>query len=109
MIYAPQLDQQDVNLSINSFLDDMNSIADEYAPLKRVNKYKLKFKSKPCINPGIQKSVSVKNNFPKIFISSKYPQTKEIFHKQYKDYRNMLPTLLKKAKQIITTNILKLI
>ena len=42
-----QLDQQDVNLSIESFLDNMNSILDEHAPLKRINKYKLKFKSKP--------------------------------------------------------------
>ena len=42
-----QLDQQDVNLSIELFLDNMNSILDEHAPLKRINKYKLKFKSKP--------------------------------------------------------------
>ena len=42
-----QLDQQDVNLSIESFLDNMNSLLDEHAPLKRINKYKLKFKSKP--------------------------------------------------------------
>ena len=42
-----QLDQQDVNLSIESFLNNVNSILDEHAPLKRINKYKLKFKSKP--------------------------------------------------------------
>ena len=93
-----QLDQQDVNLSINSFLDKMNSILDEHAPLKRVNKYKLKFKSKPWITPAIQKSISVKNNLLKRFINSKDPQAKDIFHEQYKDYRNMLSTLLKKSK-----------
>ena len=104
-----QLNQQDVNLSINSFLDKMNSILDEHAPLKRVNKYKLKFKSKPWITPAIQKSISVTNNLLKRFINSKDPQTKEILHEQYKDYRNMLSTLQKKAKQIIIINILKLI
>ena len=93
-----QLDQQDVNLSINSFLDKMNSILDEHGPLKRVNKYKLKFKSKPWITPAIQKSISVKNNLLKRFINSKDPQVKDIFHEQYKDYRNMLSTLLKKSK-----------
>ena len=31
-------------------------------------------------------------------INSKDLQTKEIFHEQYKDYRNMLSTLLKKGK-----------
>ena len=79
----------------------MNLILDEHAPLKRVNKYKSKFKSKPWITPAIQKPISVKNNLLKIFISSKDPQ--------YKDYRNMLSTLPRRAKQIIITNILKLI
>ena len=32
-----QLDQQDVNLSIASFLDNMNSILDEHALLKNIN------------------------------------------------------------------------
>ena len=52
-------------------------------------------------------TTSVKNNPLKRFI--KVPQTKEIFHEKYKDYRNMLSTLLKKAKQITVTTILKLI
>ena len=29
--------------------------------LKKINKYKLKFKSKPWITGGLQKSISVKN------------------------------------------------
>ena len=103
-----QLDQQDVNLSINSFLDNMNSILNKHAPLKRVNKYKLKFKSKPWITPAIGKSISVKNNLLKRFINSKDLQTKDIFHEQYKDYRIMLSTLLKKNKTNYY-NILKLI
>ena len=45
----------------------------------------------------------------KRFINLKDPQTKDIFHEQYKDYRNMLSTLLKKTKEIIITNNLKLI
>ena len=87
----------------------MNSILNEHGPLKRVNKYKLKFKSKPWIIPAIQKSISVKNNLIKKFIISKDPQAKDIFHEQHKNYRNMLSTLLKKAKQIVIINIFKLI
>ena len=68
------LDQQDVNLSINSFLDNMNSI--EHAPLKFVNKYKLKFKSELSITPAIQNSISDKNNLLKRLINSKDPQRK---------------------------------
>ena len=36
-------------------------LLDTHAPLKRINKYKLKFKSKPWISLGLQKSISVKN------------------------------------------------
>ena len=61
------------------------------------------------MTPVIQKSITVKNNLLKRFINAKDSQAKETFNMQYKDYRNMLSTLLKKAKQIITINISKLI
>ena len=33
-----------------------------------------------------------------IFITAKDPQVKERYHKEYKDYRNMLSTILKQSK-----------
>ena len=39
-------------------LDTINMLLDIYAPLKRI-KYKLKFKSKPWITLGLQKSVKI--------------------------------------------------
>ena len=42
-----QIDQQNVNLSMDSFLNNINYILDAHAPLKKVNKYKLKFKTIP--------------------------------------------------------------
>ena len=46
-------------------IDELNAdnatrmlLYDTYAPLKRTNKYKLKFKSKPWITLGLQKSVT---------------------------------------------------
>ena len=53
----------------------MNSTLDEQAPLKRINKYKLKFKSKPWITRAIQKSITFKNNLLKSFINAKDSQT----------------------------------
>ena len=72
---------------------------DTYAPLKRVKKYKLKFKSKPWITLGLQKSISVKNKLLTNFINKKDPILKEEFHTNYKKYRNLLSTLMKKSKQ----------
>ena len=71
---------------------------DTYAPLKRINKYKLKFKSKPWITLGLQKSISAKNKLLKNFINKKDPVLKEEFHTKYEIYRNLLSTLMKKSK-----------
>ena len=68
-------------------------------PLKRINKYKLKFKSKHWITLGLQKSISAKNKLLKNFINKKDPVLKEEFHTKYKIYRNLLSTLMKKSKQ----------
>ena len=74
-------------------------LLDTYAPLKKINKYKLKFKSKPWITPGLQKSIFVKNKLLTNFINKKDPILKEEFHTNYKKYRNLLSTLMKKSKQ----------
>ena len=49
---------------------------DVHAPLRKVNKYKLKFRTKPWITPALQKSISIKNNLLKKFITAKDPQVK---------------------------------
>ena len=81
-----------------SNFDQENFVLNKYAPLKRVNKYKLRFKNKPWITSGIQKSIYIKNKLLKKFINKKDPQSKAIFYEQYKTYRN-LSTLMKQSKQ----------
>ena len=65
----------------------------------RVKNYKLKFKSKPWITLGLQKSISLKNKLFTNFINKKDPILKEECHTNYKKYRNLLSTLMKKSKQ----------
>ena len=74
-------------------------LLDTYPPLKKINKCKLKFISKPWITLGLQKSISVKNKLLKNFINKKDPTLKEEFHNKYKKYRNLHSTLMKKRKQ----------
>ena len=81
------------------YLDKINILLDTYAPLKRINKYKMKFKSKPWITLDLQKSISVKNKLLKNFINKKDPILKEEFYTNYKKYRNLLSTLMEKVKQ----------
>ena len=92
-----QIDQQNVNYSMDSFLNNMNSILDGHAPLKKV-KYKLKFKTKSWITSALKKLISIKNNLLKKFIAAKDPQRKGRYHKEYKEYRKMLSTILKQSK-----------
>ena len=92
-------DELNADKSTKNFLEKINMLLDTYAPLKRVKKYKLKFKSKPWITLGLQKSISVKNKLLTNFINKKDPILKEECHTNYKKYRNLLSTLMKKSKQ----------
>ena len=94
-----KIDELNADNSTKMYLDKINMLLDTYAPLKRVNKYKMKFKSKPRITLGLQKSISVKNKSLKNFLNKKDPILKEVFHTNYKKYRNLLSTLMKKSKQ----------
>ena len=75
---------------MDSFLNNIDSILDVHTSLKKLININLKFKKKPWINPMIQKSITIKNNLLKKFITAKDPQVKERYHNDYKDYRNML-------------------
>ena len=92
-------DELNADNSTRMYLDKINMLLDTYAPLKRVNKYKMKFKSKPWITLGLQKSISVKSKLLKNFIKKKDLLLKEEFHTNCKKYRNLLSTLMKKSKQ----------
>ena len=50
----------------------MNSMLNKYSPLKKVIKYKLKFKTKPWISSSCQKPLYIKKLFKK-FVNKKYP------------------------------------
>ena len=93
-----KIDELNADNSTKRFLDKINML-DTYGPLKRIKKYKLKFKSKPWITLGLQKSIFVKNKLLTNFINKKDPILKEECHTNYKKYRSLLPTFMKKSKQ----------
>ena len=86
----------------------MNSILDEHASLKRINKYKLKFKSNLWISPAIQKSIIIKNNVLKRFINAKIRKQKKLFtgniritetcHRHFSKKQNKLLQLIFQSK-----------
>ena len=58
-----KINELNVDNSTQMYLEKINILLDTYAPLKRIDKCKLIFKSKPWINLGLQKqkAKSVKN------------------------------------------------
>ena len=88
-----------VNVSMENFVNNMNDLLDKHVPFKKISKYKLKFKTKPWITPALQKSISIKNALFKRYIKLKSPVKKNEVHQQYKYYRNLLSTFMKKSKQ----------
>ena len=71
----------------------MNDLLKIHAPYKKVKKYKFKFKEKPWISSGLQKSISVKNSIFKKYINKKDP--------------HIIATLMKKSKHYFESNIKK--
>ena len=94
-----KINELNADNSTKIYLDKINILLDTYAPLKKINKYKLKFKSKLWITSALQKPIFMKNKLLTSFINKKDPMLKEKFHTNCKKYRNLLSTLMKKSKQ----------
>ena len=90
-----------------NYFDNMNDLLNKHAPLKKISKYNLKFKTKPWITAALRRSISIKNALFKRHIKLKSPLKKNILHQQYIYYGNPLSTLIKKANKIIISNFLK--
>ena len=58
-----KLDEENVTSATYNFLDTINSVLNKYAPLKNVNKYKLRFRKEPSYTSGIQKLIYIKINY----------------------------------------------
>ena len=68
-----KIDELNADNSTKIYLDKINMFLDTYAPLKKTNKYNLKFKSKTWITLGLQKSISVRSKLLANFINKKGP------------------------------------
>ena len=51
-----KIDELNADNSTKMYLGRINMLLDNYASLKRISKHKLKFRSKPWITLGLQKS-----------------------------------------------------
>ena len=78
---------------------NLNSILDLYTYLKEITKQKLKFRNKPWLALGQQKSISIKNHLLTKYIKLKNVTLKNKTQIKYKQYRNLLSTLMRENKR----------
>ena len=67
------------------YLENINILLNTDGSLKRMDKYKLSFKSKSWITLGLQKAISVKNKLLTTFINTKDSILKEEIHIECKN------------------------
>ena len=93
-----QLNQNNVNITFENYLSTVNTLINSHAPLKKLNKKQRKLQQKLWITKGIQIAIEKKNRLFKKH-SKCGDSNKNIFHQEYKTYRNSLSTLLKQSKK----------
>ena len=101
-----KLQNSDTNTSFQNVFESMSNIIDKHAPLKKLSKYKLKFKTKPWIFTALQKSISIKNKLFRDFIDKKDLTQKTELQIECKSYRKT--TLVKNSKRTVATSFLKI-
>ena len=94
-----KIDELNVDNSTQMYLEKINILLDTYAPLKRIGKCKLRFKSKPWITTSCLQKSTVKNKLLTKFINTKDLILKEETHIEDRNNRNLLFNLMKKSKK----------
>ena len=96
-----QLNQDNVTITFENYLNTVNTLINCHAPLKKLNKKQGKFQQKPWITKGIQNAIEPKNRLFKKRIKC-VDSNKNILHQEYKTYRKQLINFTKaKVKNVI--------
>ena len=90
-----QINKGNPNLSFHNYIEEVDKMISNHAPLRKPRKRELEFQSKPWITSDLQKSIAIKNKLFGKFIKSANSIIKEKLHNDCKSYRNMISTLLK--------------
>ena len=83
-----QLNQNNVNITFENYLNTVNTLINSHAPLKKLNKKQRKFQQKPWITKGIQNAFEKKNRKMFFIKNIKHIET------AYQLYQNKVKNLI---------------
>ena len=92
------IESQDPNICFNKFESKINTLIEKYMPLKKLSRKEIKQKFKPWITKDIRKAIITREKLYKKFIRAKDQERKLNIHKQYKELRNNIVSIIRKSK-----------
>ena len=96
---ALSINNNDVNQSLENFLNISNLLLDKYAPLERLTKKQMKTNCRPWITKGIVTSVKKKYKIHSKFLKAKEQTRKKALNQECKTYKNLPTNIIKKSKE----------
>ena len=93
-----QLEDKDVDISFQNFINTFNDLLEKEAPLKKVSNKDRKYLQKPWITRGILTSINNKNRIRKKYDRAKDQNRKIELYNRWKMYKNKINTLIKRSK-----------
>ena len=92
------IESQDPNICFNTFESKINTLIEKYMPLKKLSRKEIKQTFKPWITKDIRKAITTREKLYKKFIRAKDQERKLNIHKQYKELRNNIVSIIRKSK-----------
>ena len=96
--YTKETSSSNVNDDTSTFLNQVNSIIDKYAPLKKITNKEYKLRSKPWITKGILKAIKIRDNIFHRLSKEKNKSKKDNLSIKLKYYKNKIKQLLRTTK-----------
>ena len=93
------LQSKDPNIAFADFHSKIDTLINNYLPLKKITKKELKLIQNPWITPEISKNIKQREKLHKNFIKTKDENLKELFHTRYKILRNQIVAQCKESKK----------
>ena len=80
------------------FLDKINRLLDEMAPIRKLTKKEMDLKQNPWLTTGILKSIKARYYIYKKFLNAKDPLRRQNLFREFKIKRNLITTLIRSSK-----------
>lgn len=94
-----KIDQNDPDLSFNSFFESVDKLVIRYLPLRKVTKKEIRHQLKPWITDDIKNLIRNREKLRRKYIQAKDSVSKDFYNCEYKRIRNQIVNLCRVSKK----------